>query len=429
LKTRVSWLAMTDLHRKITRRLLTAWLTISLVLGGGILIVGIERVDDQIVALATAESQKLTSTTLPMLNRPDRDMNILEEMAAELVREHFIVVELYDRHRKRVVEHTNPDYADIEKALKQRAHAFPRDENPHYEKRTIGNDTVLLVVVPLKDETGHIAGFFEGVFLVAPDILARLRQEVLITLVVVLCAILVTSLLLYPVILALNRDVIRFSRALLKGNVELMEVLGSAIAKRDSDTNIHNYRVTLYAVHLAQAAGLEGEAIRHLIAGAFLHDVGKIGIPDSILLKPGRLDAAEFATMKTHVTLGVDILQKSDWLKQAREVVEFHHEKFDGSGYMKALAGEAIPLAARIFAIVDVFDALTSQRPYKAPMALPDALNIIKNDAGHHFDPDLVALFETMIAPLHQEITAVGDEAVETKLWELIERYYLIAKG
>ncbi|MDP2751446.1 MAG: HD domain-containing protein, partial [Rhodocyclaceae bacterium] len=241
--------------------------------------------------------------------------------------------------------------------------------------------------------------------------------------------VLATTLILYPVILALNRDVLRQARALLKGNVELMEVLGSAIAKRDSDTNIHNYRVAIYAVHLARAAGLDAEAIRHLIAGAFLHDVGKIGISDTILLKPGRLDEAEFTTMKTHVALGVDILQKSDWLKQAREVVEFHHEKFDGSGYMKHLSGEEIPIAARIFAIVDVFDALTSQRPYKAPMTLTDALNIIKKEAGHHFDPSLVSLFETMIAPLHDEIVAAVDVEVEAKLWALIEQHYLISRN
>ncbi|MDP2811480.1 MAG: HD domain-containing protein [Rhodocyclaceae bacterium] len=417
---------MVALHRTVLNRLLIAWLVISLVMGGGVLIYGIESIDDQIVDLATAESQKLTGASLPMLNRPDRDTGALERMAAEFVREHFIVVELYDRDHQQIVERVNPRHADIEAVLKLHVHTFPHDDQPHYEKFTVGNDTVLQVLVPLKDEAGHIAGFFEGVFLIDPDTIARLRREVAVALAVVLFTVLVTTAALYPVILALNRDVLHQSRALLKGNVELMEVLGSAIAKRDSGTNIHNYRVTLYAVRLAEAAGLDAETIRHLIAGAFLHDVGKIGIADAILLKPGRLDEAEFSAMKNHVALGVDILKKSEWLEQAREVVEFHHEKFDGSGYLKGLAGEAIPAAARVFAIADVFDALTSRRPYKMPIPLPEAMAIIRGDAGRHFDPKLAAVFETLIEPLHREIGAAADAEVEAKLWALIERYYLI---
>ncbi|MFA6310781.1 MAG: HD domain-containing protein, partial [Sterolibacterium sp.] len=128
-----------------------------------------------------------------------------------------------------------------------------------------------------------------------------------------LCTVLVTTLVLYPVIISLNRNVIKFTRDLLKGNIELMDVLGGAIAKRDSDTNIHNYRVSIYAVRLAEAVDLSKDKILNLIAGAFLHDVGKIGISDNILLKPAKLSEEEFSVMKTHVTLGVDILTKSNW--------------------------------------------------------------------------------------------------------------------
>lgn len=240
-----------------------------------------------------------------------------------------------------------------------------------------------------------------------------------------LLAVLLTTLALYPVILALNRDAMRHSRDLLKGNIELMEVLGSAIAKRDSDTSAHNYRVAIYAVKLGEAAGLDAERIRDLIGGAFLHDVGKIGISDAILLKPGRLDEGEFSVMKTHVALGVDILAKSNWLQRARDVVEFHHEKYDGKGYLKGLRGEAIPLTARIFAIVDVFDALTSKRPYKEPFPLREALAIVQGNAGSHFDPKLVAVFAGMIEPLFEELARSSDAEVEQMLRRLIERYFL----
>jgi HD-GYP domain-containing protein (c-di-GMP phosphodiesterase class II) len=419
---------MSGIYRKILKRLLIAWIGISLTAGAAVFYIGIERIDDQLVELAVAESGKLAGSALPLLNRPAAERAPLAALTGDFVRQHFIVVELYDRERRKVAEAINPRHAAVEDELKRHTHAFPRDDERHYEKFVIGDQTVLRVLLPMKDAAGAIAGFFEGVFVIAPETLERLRSELGIALAVVLCAVLLTTVSLYPVILALNRDVVRYSHDLLKGNIELMEVLGSAIAKRDSDTNIHNYRVTIYAVRLAEAAGVAGRDIHDLIAGAFLHDVGKIGISDNILLKPARLDASEFGVMKTHVALGVDILMKSDWLQRARDVVEFHHEKFDGSGYLRGLAGEAIPLTARIFAIVDVFDALTSKRPYKEPMPFAEAMAIVKGYAGNHFDPRLVQTFAGMIEPLFREVSEASDGEVEQMLRSLIERY-LLAKA
>ncbi|MDO8933372.1 MAG: HD domain-containing protein [Rhodocyclaceae bacterium] len=416
---------MTDIHRDILNRLLAAWIAISLATGAIVFYIGIEKIDDQLVELATAESGKLSTASLPLLNRPEGERGVLNSLAADFVRQHFIVVELYDRERRKVSEAINPRHVAIEESLKRHAHAFPRDNDRHYEKFVIDEQTVLRVIVPLKDTAGGIAGYFEGVFLIDPEILNRLRRELVVTLAGVLCAVLLTTVSLYPVILALNRDVIRYSRDLLKGNIELMEVLGSAIAKRDSDTNIHNYRVSIYAVKLAEVAGLDAAAIHDLIAGAFLHDVGKIGISDNILLKPARLDEREFSIMKTHVALGVDILKKSDWLQRARDVVEFHHEKFDGNGYLRGLKGEEIPVTARIFAIVDVFDALTSKRPYKDVIPFAEAMAIVKGYAGNHFDPRLVELFAGMIEPLYRRISESSDREVEQMLREIIERYFL----
>lgn len=309
--------------------------------------------------------------------------------------------------------------------MKQRGHQFPQDDQPHYQRFTLGDDMVLQVVVPLRDKAQSIAGYFEGVFLIDRETLERLRGELALSLLTVLAAVLLTTLTLYPVIVGLNREVVRFSRDLLKGNIELMEVLGSAIAKRDSDTNVHNYRVSIYAVRLAEAAGLPATQIRELITGAFLHDVGKIGISDAILLKPGRLDESEFAIMKQHVAIGVDILKKSDWLQQARDVVEFHHEKYDGSGYLRGLKGDAIPVTARIFAIVDVFDALTSRRPYKEPVPLDETMAIIRRSAGSHFDPQLTSLFESIAAPLFANVSAASDAELDAMLHAIIARYFL----
>jgi len=230
---------------------------------------------------------------------------------------------------------------------------------------------------------------------------------------------------MYPIILTLNRGLIKLSGDLLKGNLELMNVLGCAIAERDSDTNSHNYRVTFYALRLGEAIGLSRADIHDLIAGAFLHDVGKIGIRDPILLKPGKLTPEEFEIMKTHVSLGVDILSKSSWLSGARDVVEFHHEKYDGTGYPQGLKAEAIPLNARIFAIVDVFDALTSKRPYKESWTMPEAIAMLERDSGSHFDPQLVKVFVRLAPDLYQEISGVEEHRLEAMLQHSIARYFL----
>ena len=237
--------------------------------------------------------------------------------------------------------------------------------------------------------------------------------------------ILATLIVLYPIIILLNKGLFRLSSALLKSNVELMEVLGSAIAKRDADTHVHNYRVTIYAIRLAEEVGLSAHNIRRLMTGAFLHDVGKIGIADAVLRKPDTLTSEEAAVLRRHVALEVDIIAKSNWLGGAREEVEFHHEKFDGSGYMKGLKGEAIPLNARIFAIVDVFDALTSRRPYKVPFSFDETREIMRRGRGSHFDPRLLDTFYTIAPQLFAQVNGAEDTAVEAILRGLVNQYFL----
>lgn len=418
---------MSGIHRTILNRLLAAWVVVSLLTGAAASWLGVRKMDSQLVELATAEFGKHSATSVPLLNRPQAERGALTLLAAELVRHDFIAVEFLDRSRNKVARAINPRYEDIEPELRRQGDGFPADDEKHFRKFSADGQTVLRILVPLRAQAGDIAGYFEGTFLIDRETLARLRQEMIVTLLIVLVAVALTTVCLYPVILSLNRDVIRYSNDLLKGNVELMEVLGSAIAKRDSATNIHNYRVASYAVKLAEAIGLKRGEIRDLIAGAFLHDVGKIGISDNILLKPGTLDEREFEIMKTHVALGVEILRKSDWLQQARNVVEFHHEKFDGSGYLKGLAGEAIPVTARIFAIVDVFDALTSRRPYKEPFPFAEAMAILQQGSGSHFDPRLTTAFAGVAEALYREISNTPDEAVEARLQGLIANYFFTA--
>lgn len=188
---------------------------------------------------------------------------------------------------------------------------------------------------------------------------------------------------------------------------ETAVVLGSAAAHHHCETAAHAYRVVLYAIRMAETCGVDSINMEGLILGAFLHDVGKIGISDAILLKPEPLTDREMEMMRAHVEIGARIISCSRYLVPAADVVKFHHERWDGSGYPAGWAGLKIPLEARIFALADVFDALVSVRPYKAALAPVQALRTIESVSGTHFDPVLVPRFVRSAMPAYGEIAAL----------------------
>ncbi|MCL5995993.1 MAG: HD domain-containing protein, partial [Chloroflexi bacterium] len=162
---------------------------------------------------------------------------------------------------------------------------------------------------------------------------------------------------------------------------------------RDKETEDHTRRVTALTVRLARAMGMCERDIVHVRRGARLHDIGKVGIPDSILHKPGPLTAEEWQVMKQHPTLAYELLAPLEQMRPALDIPYCHHEKWDGTGYPRGLKGEEIPLAARIFAVVDVWDALCSDRPYRKALPPDQALALIRAEAGTHFDPTVVHTF------------------------------------
>jgi putative two-component system response regulator len=185
-------------------------------------------------------------------------------------------------------------------------------------------------------------------------------------------------------------------------------MLGEASEFKDTDTGTHIWRMAAYSSALAKASGWDAPACQQLELAAPMHDIGKLGIPDAILHKPGKLDAAEWVVMQTHSEVGYKILSKSSapLLQMAATIAHYHHEKWDGSGYPAGLAGEAIPEMARIVAVADVFDALCTVRPYKNIWPLDRVMDTLQSSAGHHFEPRLIENF-TRILP---QILAIKDE-------------------
>jgi HD-GYP domain-containing protein (c-di-GMP phosphodiesterase class II) len=162
---------------------------------------------------------------------------------------------------------------------------------------------------------------------------------------------------------------------------------------RDRETEGPTPRVTELTMKLAKAAGVSTREMVHVRRGALLHDMGTLGIPDRTLLKPGRLDQEEWALMQQHPQMAFNMLEKVDYLRPALDIPHYHHEKWDGSGYPDGLRGEEIPFSARIFALADVWDAVTNERPYKEVWSEEKAKAHLRQQSGIHFDPTLVELF------------------------------------
>ncbi len=172
-----------------------------------------------------------------------------------------------------------------------------------------------------------------------------------------------------------------------------LEALGGALDAKDAETEGHCQRVTAFTITIAQAMGVDKALLRHIARGAFLHDIGKMGVPDSILRKPGPLTAEERQIMRRHCDIGYSVLERIPFLKEAAEIVLSHQEFYDGTGYPRGLKGEQIPIGARIFAVADTLDAMISDRPYRKALPISAARDEIKRFSGIQFDPRVVEVF------------------------------------
>ena len=199
-------------------------------------------------------------------------------------------------------------------------------------------------------------------------------------------------------------------------NIKIAQALGNASTIRDHETGAHNFRVAYMASKIGEALGMSKKALQALMKGAFLHDVGKIGIPDKILLKNTSLNDEEWETMKNHPILGKELLENMPWFGDALDVIVHHHERFDGSGYPDGLKGYDIPLNARIFAIIDVFDALLAKRPYKKAFSYDEAITIMKNSNNTHFDPEILDKFFTFAPDFEDIISNNSQSELKSKL-------------
>lgn len=427
-----------SVHRMLAVRIAVTAVVVGVIIGTIAWLNGQSRVQDRALELARTQTQRFNDSAMDLLSAgSDLDEDGLQFAAEKFAADRgginlqdgrFVLARVYALDGRQLVNLAATDYSKldvVEQAMDQ-AEIQSLDAGEYRMVSVdLGGDPYVGVAVPLLDEGGKVVAQMLGAFAVSEEALARIREGVLRSVFYVLAIVMGTALVLYPIINGLLGRLARLAGNLLDANLETLQVLGSAIAKRDSDTDAHNYRVSVYSVALAEAIGLSRLQIQSLIKGALLHDVGKLGIRDHVLLKPGRLDEDEFRVMKTHVEHGLDITDRATWLRDAQPVVGGHHEKFDGSGYPTGLSGQDIPINARIFAIVDVFDALTSRRPYKEPMSYEETMEILQAGRGQHFDPVLLDAFQGIAPALYREYGGRDDQAPRQRLEVITQEYFM----
>ncbi len=424
-----------NIHRKLIFRISAMGLLIALLSGGVIWQVEKKEVGRSILLKTESGFKRLNNQLRHLLNNPG-DINppavkkqLVNILSQRDIFRHgqYVWIGIYDLDGARVAIVQDDTYENIE--LVEAVTGWVDDALDHYGKMEfditeLNHIPHIRILFPLSNESGELAAYGETVFAVSEETIDAIQARASKLALAAMLIVTLTTVLLYPVIITLLSQVSSLSAKLFEANLEMLKVLGSAIAKRDSDTDAHNYRVAIISVKLAERLALPADDIQRLIKGALLHDVGKIGIEDGILHKPGRLTDDEFAVMKNHVPFGLDIVNKAAWIKDAMDVVAYHHEKYDGSGYGEGLKREQIPEAARIFAIADVFDALTARRPYKEPFSFEKTMDILKSGRGNHFDPDYMDAFESMSRTIFEEYAGREDDDLKKELDAIIKKYF-----
>jgi len=426
-----------SIQKKLFLRLALASTLICIILASSVIFIEFHRLGNLVNSRASEMVNRFNDEVRHLLNQPiltnkEELRNKLKLLSIVAKHNwgvgHIIYAGIYDTEGKPIFVEKDAKCTYIDEAEKLMTfldHQVLKDARKVYKYKQINRNPHIQLTYPLTNSKWEQVAVIEALFAISPKAKDEVMNRIARIAIEAIGIVLLIMMILYPIITTLIRRQSKLADNLLEANIETLQVLGSAIAKRDSDTDIHNYRVTIYSVTLAEELGLRHSLIRTLIKGAFLHDVGKIGISDKILLKKGKLLKDEFDLMKHHVTHGADIVKRSNWLKDAINVVGYHHEKFDGSGYPHGLKGDSIPIIARIFTIADVFDALTSTRPYKAPIPFKDAIAILDNGLrGTHFDPFLLDTFITIASPLYDKVSSYSENMLRNNLESITRKYF-----
>jgi HD-GYP domain-containing protein (c-di-GMP phosphodiesterase class II) len=414
-----------DLRARFMLRILMALIFLSLFWGVVIYFVQTRQIRNEVLFQGRKAAQELFEGQTFPFEKSNRAG--FERLIAKINQYHygFVIVRLeaYDVGKKPIFSYVNKQSADAARWRKK----IPPDEL--FSGTKTGylfhefQDRIYLQIFATANDDNVPQGFFEVMVKVDEEWVKLMKADRLVGLLIVIGTIMTLGVVLYPLLSASYRKLQQIGRKLLMSNLYTIVALGNAIEQRDNETELHNFRVTYYSLGIAEQLKLPLEIIRTILKGSLLHDVGKIGVPDNILLKPGNLSEAEFAVMHKHSESGMQIIKDIPFLEDARDIILYHHEKFDGSGYPYGLAGEQIPLVARIFSVADVFDALASERPYKPSFSYEASIEMMKSNAAQ-FDSQVLQSFLKISEQMYKEMQHMTVKHMEAQLKERALRYF-----
>ena len=398
-------------------RMMASGILLSVFWGTAIYIYQTHQVKNELFLQLEKASRSITDGQLVPFNKMDTQVfdGFIRLSKRNLTDFRIIMLDIYDIDHhgifhfdsgSKIIELIKDKKADLKSSLVS-------DQDTHSMFK-IQDEIYYQILSPVYDGQEHL-GSVGMTVRIGPKIVRQFKKALIFAVLHAIGTISTMGLILYPLIHASYRKLQRSSRELLESHLYTIKVLGNAIAERDSDTDEHNYRVTYFSLCLAEHLNLSAQSLQSLVKGAFLHDIGKIGIRDHILLKPTKLSIEEFTIMKTHVEQGVKIVNDIPWLRDSKDVIQYHHERYDGSGYPHGLVGEQIPIVARIFAVADVFDALISKRPYKPAASYVDAIKILKQQC-RQFDPLVFFGFMEISESLFCHAASMGKTGIEVCL-------------
>lgn len=384
----------------------------------------VERQNGEYISSLIERSQKQFANTLSLY--PDASESIKESFKKshkKVVENNVVKIELKDKKQNILINYEMQPVPAHVRSVYQTI-SFAPGKLLNYIMLPINEQSFALVYIKKIYTKNQQFYTLKMIILLPSDTVNMMREkmkEVFYAIVLIISLVMIS---IFPLIYRQYHELENDRKILLKSNFQMIEALGNAIALRDSDTSDHNYRVTYYALQFAKSLSLDKDLFPSLLKGAFLHDLGKIGISDTILLKPGKLNSTEYIAMQKHVEYGLNIIETIAWIKDdAASIIASHHEHFDGTGYPKGLKGNDIPYIARIFAIVDVFDALTSKRPYKDPLDLEESLKILKQGSGTHFDPQMIEIFVAIAPKLYEDVHWRDNESLQMLLKQVVSPY------
>ena len=398
-------------------RMMVSGILLSVGWGTAIYVYQSHQVKKELFLQLEKASQNITDGQFVPFNTMDIQIfdSFIKQSKRRLTDFRIIGLDIYDTDHHGIFHYdSGPEAIELIKNKKTGLKPSSVSDQDTHSFYKIHDEIYYQILSPVYGDQKHL-GSVGMTVIIGPKIVRQFKRALIFAVLHAIGTISTMALILYPLIHASYRKLQRSSRELLESHLYTIKVLGNAIAERDSDTDEHNYRVTYFSLCLAEHLNLSAQSLQSLVKGAFLHDIGKIGIRDHILLKPTKLSIEEFAIMKTHVEQGVKIVNDIPWLRDSKDVIQYHHERYDGSGYPLGLVGEQIPIVARIFAVADVFDALISKRPYKPAASYVDAIKILKQQC-RQFDPLVFFGFMEISESLFCHASSMGKTGIEVCL-------------